>query len=147
MLDFSYEGKVFDSFTYKVERCKIKELAQAIGDDNPLFYDKDYAVSQGYKDTPAPLTFPTVINFWGYPEIWKRMSEIGIDVKRLLHAKEEYQYIEPIYPGDVLTGTVKVDSMRSGGLMDMVTFKSTFIREGKEALTAKMTIVVVAQGE
>jgi len=75
------------------------------------------------------------------------MSEIGIDVKRLLHAKEEYQYIEPIYPGDVLTGTVKVDSMRSGGLMDMVTFKSTFIREGKEALTAKMTIVVVAQGE
>lgn len=147
MLDFSYEGKEFDPFTYKIERCKIKELCLAIGDNNPLFFDKEYAIKQGYKDTPTPLTFPTVINFWGYPEIWERMKEIGIDVKRLLHAKEEYQYIETIYPDDVLTGSVRVESMRSGGAMDMVTFKSSFTREGKEVLVAKMTIVVVSQGD
>ena len=33
----------------------------------------------GYKDTPVPLTFATVMNFWGYPEVWERMKEMGVD--------------------------------------------------------------------
>ena len=81
------------------------------------------------------------MNFWGYPEIWDKMKEIGIDVQRLLHAKEEYEYFSPIYPGDVITGTVSVDSMRDGA-MGMVTFKSTYTRGGDTVLVAKMTIII-----
>ena len=104
--------------------------------------NKEEAQKAGYKDTPASLTFPTLMNFWGYPEIWNRMTEIGIDIKKLLHAKEEYEYFSPIYPGDVITGKVKVDSMRASSAMDMVTFKSVYCRDGEEVLVAKMTIVV-----
>lgn len=142
MLDMSYQGKEFPSYTFEVERCKIKELCMAIGDENPLFFDKEYAEKEGYKDTPASLTFPTVLNFWGYPEIWKRMTEIGVDVKRLLHAKEEYEYFSPIYPGDVITGSVTVDSMRDSAALEMVTFKSIYKRGEETVLVAKMTIVV-----
>jgi len=140
-LDLSYKGKDFPSFTFEVERGKIKELCMAIGDDNPIFFEKEAARKAGYEDTPAPLTFPTVMNFWGYPEIWERMKDIGIDVQRLLHAKEEYEYLSPIYPGDMITGTVSVDSMRDGA-MSMVTFKSTYTREGETVLVAKMTIII-----
>lgn len=145
MLNFDYEGKEFPPFNYTVQRCKIKELCLAIGDDNPLFFDKDYAISQGYKDTPAPLTFPTVMNFWGNQNLWSTMEEIGIDTKRLLHAKEEYQYLQTLYPDDELKGTFKVDSMKDVGGMEMVTFRSTFTRSGEEVLVAKMTVVVVNQ--
>lgn len=140
-LDLNYKGREFPSFTFEVERGKIKELCMAIGDDNPIFFDKGAALEAGYEDTPAPLTFATVMNFWGYPEIWERMKEIGIDVKRLLHAKEEYEYISPVYPGDMITGTVSVDSMRDGA-MGMVTFKSTYDRGGETVLIAKMTIII-----
>lgn len=142
MLDLSYQGKDFPEFHFEVERCKIKELCTAIGDSNPLFFDKDYAAQNGYKDTPAPLTFPTLINFWGYTDLWKNLTLMGVDVKKLLHAKEEYEYLAPIYPGDKLTGKVVVDSMRDSSAMDMVTFKSVFTRDNKEVLIAKMTIVV-----
>ncbi|HOJ64159.1 MAG TPA: MaoC family dehydratase N-terminal domain-containing protein [Spirochaetota bacterium] len=145
MVDTSLEGKEYSPFTFEVDRSKIKELCMAIGDNNPLFFDKEYAIKQGYKDTPAPLTFATVMNFWGNPEIWDRMKEIGIDIKRLLHAKEEYEYFSPIYPGDILKGVMSVDSIRSSSLMDMVTFKSTFTRDGEVVLIAKMTIVVMQQ--
>ena len=145
MLDFDYEGKEFPSFKFLVERCKIKELCMAIGDKNPLFFDKDYAISQGYKDTPVPMTFPTVMNFWGNQDLWSTMEKIGLDTSRLLHAKEDYQYLDVIYPGDELTGTFSVDSMKEVGGMEMVTFKSVFTRDGKEVLIAKMTVVVVNQ--
>lgn len=142
MLDMSYLGKEFPEFIFEVDRSKIKELCLAIGDDNPIFFNKEEAQKSGYKDTPASLTFPTLMNFWGYPEIWNRMTEMGIDVKKLLHAKEEYEYFAPIYPGDVIVGKVKVDSMRASSAMDMVTFKSIYSRDGVEVLIAKMTIVV-----
>ncbi len=143
-LDMSYKGRSFDSFTFEVERGKIRELCLAIGDENQIFFDKDVAKAAGYKDTPVPLTFATVMNFWGYPEVWERMKEMGVDVKRLLHAKEEYEYLSPIYPGDVLTGVVSVESMRDGA-MGMVAFKTTYSRGEETVLTAKMTIIIPPQ--
>lgn len=140
-LDMSYKGKEFPSYTFEVERSKIRELCGAIGDDNQIFYNSEEAKKQGYEDTPAPLTFASLMSFWGYPEIWDRMTEIGIDIKRLLHAKEEYEYLSSIYPGDVLEGTVSVDSLRDGK-MQMACFKTTFKREDEVVLVAKMTIMV-----
>jgi len=140
-LDMSYKGKEFPSYTFKVEHCKIKELCGAIGDNNPIYFDSEEAVKEGFKDSPAPLTFATLMSFWGYPEIWDRMTEIGIDIKRLLHAKEEYEYSESIYPGDDLVGTVSVDSLRDGK-MQMACFKTTFTRNSEVVLVAKMTIMV-----
>jgi acyl dehydratase len=145
MLDLSYQGKDFPGFEFEVDRCKIRELCMAIGDDNPIFFDRQTAEKEGYKDNPAPLTFATVMNFWGYPKIWDNMKEIGIDTKRLLHAKEDYEYFSPIYPGDVITGKVNVDSLRSSSSMDMATFKTVFLRNNETVLIAKMTIVVMAQ--
>ena len=143
-LDMDYKGREFDAFTFEAERGKIRELCLAIGDQNQIFHDTDVAKVSGYNDTPAPLTFATVMNFWGYPEVWDRMAEMGVDVKRLLHAKEEYEYFSPIYPGDVVTGVVSVDSMRDGA-MGMVTFKTTYKRDSETVLIAKMTILIPPQ--
>ena len=140
-LDLSYKGKKFPSYTFKVEHCKIKELCGAIGDQNPIYFDSEEAKKEGYKDSPAPLTFATLMSFWGYPEIWGKMTDIGIDIKRLLHAKEEYEYLDLIYPGDTLEGTVSVDSLRDGK-MQMAAFKTEFKRDGQVVLVAKMTIMV-----
>ena len=140
-LDMSYKGRTFEPFTFEVERGKIRELCRAIGDENQIFFDEDVAKASGYKDTPVPLTFATVMNFWGYPEVWERMKEMGVDVQRLLHAKEEYEYFNQIYPGDVLTGAVSVESMRDGA-MGMVSFKTTYKRDDEVVMTAKMTIII-----
>jgi acyl dehydratase len=140
-VDISYKGRQFPPYQIEVERCKIKELCLAIGDDNSIFFDPAAAKKQGYADSPAPLTYATLMSFWGYPEIWARMTEMGIDVKRLLHAKEEYEYSSPIYPGDKLAAAISVDSLRSGA-MDMATFKTDFKRNEETVLTARMTIIV-----
>jgi acyl dehydratase len=148
-LDLSYKGKQIAAFTFEVDRSKIRELCAAIGDPNPVFTDPEAAKKEGCADTPAPLTFATLITFCGCPGIWQRISEIGIDIKRLLHAKEEYEYLAPLYPGDKLDAVISVEALR-GGAMEMASFKTTCTRGGEPVLTARMTIIVppaAQQGE
>jgi acyl dehydratase len=140
-LDFGYKGKEIARYDFEVDRSKIRELCAAIGDPNPVFTDSESAKKAGYADTPAPLTFATVMTFGGFPAIWDRMSEMGIDIKRLLHAKEEYEYLAPIYPGDKLNGLITVEALR-GGTMEMASFKTTYTRGGEPVLIARMTIIV-----
>ncbi len=140
-LDMSYKGKEIGTYTFQVDRSKIRELAAAVGDPNPVFTDTEAARKEGYRDCPAPLTFATVMTFGGYPQIWDRMTAMGIDIKRLLHAREEYEYLKTIHPGDILTGTIVVEALR-GGAMEMATFKTTYTREGEPVLIASMTIIV-----
>ncbi len=143
MLDANAVGREYPPFTFEVDRSKIKELCLAIGDKNQIFFEREVAKNEGYKDIPAPLTFASLMNFWGYPEIWDRMKEIGVDVKRLLHASEEYEYFEPIYPQDLIKGVVSVESVRSSDTMDIASFKTTFTRDNKTVLIARMKIVVM----
>jgi acyl dehydratase len=140
-LDLSYKGKEIAVYTFEVDRSKIRELAAAIGDPNPVFTDSAVAKKEGCLDTPAPLTFATVMTFGGCPGIWDLISGMGIDVTRLLHAKEEYEYFAPIYPGDVLTGRIVVEALR-GGAMEMAVFRTTYTRGEERVLLARMTVIV-----
>ena len=85
-LDMSYKGKEIGTYTFQVDRSKIRELAAAVGDPNPVFTDTEAARKEGYRDCPAPLTFATVMTFGGYPQIWDRMTAMGIDTARAFGA-------------------------------------------------------------
>lgn len=134
-------GKKLDRFEFVVERGKVKEFCLAIGETNPIYTDLEAAKKAGYENTPVPPTFQTAILFWGYPKIWEDMVQYGIDIKRLLHLKEEYVYHKPIYPGNVWAQSEIIDVKT--GKMDMVTFKTTFYNEKNEPLVdAEMAIVI-----
>ena len=50
MFDKSKIGHSFPPFTIEVERGKIRELARAIGDDNPIYQSREAAQALGYKE-------------------------------------------------------------------------------------------------
>ena len=61
MFDKSKIGYSFPPFTIEVERGKIRELALAIGDDNPVYQSQEAAQAAGYPDVPLSPTAPL---FW-----------------------------------------------------------------------------------
>ncbi|MBN8221423.1 MAG: MaoC family dehydratase N-terminal domain-containing protein [Spirochaetes bacterium] len=140
-------GRKMDPFTFTVERGKVKEFLQAIGEKNPIYWDIAAAKAAGYSDTPIPLTFQTAFTFWGYGDkFWTDIESFGIDTKRLLHMKEEYTYLEPIYPGTTVTCQVEVIDVKVGK-MNMVTFKNTYSDgKGKSFIEAEMAIVIRPEG-
>lgn len=140
-------GKKLRSYTYTVERGKIREFCQAIGETNPLYLDPEFAKSKGYKDTPVPPTFQTAFQFWGYKEMWSDMEAMGIDTKRLLHMKEEYHYNDPVYPGDEIRAEVVVDDVKVGK-MSIVVFHTTYYnQENQPCIEAKFSIIIRPEEE
>ena len=148
MFDKSKIGHSFPPFTIEVERGKMRELALAIGDDNPIYQSREAAQAAGYPDVPLYPTAPTIFNFWGNSKMGEQLVGLGINVMRILHGEEEYEYLAPINAGDTLTGvTTIIDGKsrqgRDGSSMDIVTLEIRYTNQHNQpVLNARETIVV-----
>jgi len=145
MADKSSVGKKYPPFTWDVERGKIRELMQAIGDSNPIFFDRSEAIKEGYRDIPAPPTFITVPMQWTNL-LLKALKDINANFAKVLHGEESYEYFKVIYPDDVLTGTMEVVSIdqKSGksGDMDLIRLETMFTDQKGELVLKASTLIV-----
>ena len=96
-IDRSLIGVSTDPYVIEVERGQIRRFAEAIGDDNPLWLDPDYARSKGYANVIAPPSFPVSFHVPGTPIWWQ-----NLDRKRFLAGEHGFEYVRPICAGDVL---------------------------------------------
>ncbi|QBD74752.1 MaoC family dehydratase [Ktedonosporobacter rubrisoli] len=148
MFDTSKIGHSFAPFQVEVYRNKIHELATAIGDSNPIYHSREAAQEAGFKDVPLFPTAPTVFTHWAARSRGEGLASLGIDVKRILHGEEEYEYLAPIYHDDVLTGvTTVVDGKtrkgRDGLSLDIITTETRYTNQHNQpVLNARTTIVI-----
>ncbi len=122
MLDRKFIGYEFDPSEQKISRWKISQFANAIRDENPVYYDLEEAKKQGYRDLPVPPTFFTKMTFSGEKNFFET---IGIDYRKLLDGGREYKYYSQACAGDTVVFQTKVEKIveREGkrGKMDIVT--------------------------
>ena len=126
----------------------MRDLALAIGDDNPIYQSKENAQAAGYPDVPLYPTAPTVFAFWGNRKMVGQLSSLGINLMRILHGEEEYEYLAPIYPGDTLTGVMKLVDAKSrqgqgGSSLDILTIEIDYTNQhGTLVLKARQVAIV-----
>jgi acyl dehydratase len=117
MADKSKSGMEFSPYTFEVEKGKIAEFAMAISQKedkdqvNPLYVNREAAQKAGYKDIIAPPTFQTCFPLWAGGGLMPVIQALGINLFKLLHGEEEYDYLGAIHPGDIMTGKSKVVDM------------------------------------
>jgi N-terminal half of MaoC dehydratase len=150
MFDTSKIGQSFPPYIIEVERGKVRELALAIGDENPIYQSLQAAQSAGYADVPLYPTSPTIFAFWGvgYPQLLEDWASLGIDVEQVLHGEEDFEYLSPIVPGDTLTGVMtlvdaKTTKGQAGPSLDILTFEFRYTnKHGEPALRLRKVILV-----
>jgi len=141
-------GVTLDTIVFKIEEGAIQRYAQAIGDPNPLYNDPDFASKTKYGRLLAPP------GFTGWPVKAGRLSERLIESlakagapSRLLDGGIEFEFIEPIGAGDVLTATTKIANIteretRLGKTM-FTTLETTFVnKKGDLALRSRSTFIM-----
>jgi acyl dehydratase len=148
MFDTSKIGQNLAPFTVEVQRNKISELNTAIGDTNPIYHSREAAQEAGFPDVPISPTTPTLFNFWGRRQGGPTLADFGINPAHILHGEEEYEYLAPIYPGDLLTASVTlVDGKTrqgSGGLsMDILTTETRYTNQHNQLVLKSRSTVVV----
>jgi acyl dehydratase len=150
MFDKSKIGQSFAPFTIEVQRNKIHELTTAIGDDNPIYHSREAAQAAGFPDVPISPTTPTMFSFWGNRQRGASLADVGINVARILHGEEEYEYLAPIYPNDTLTGTTtlvdgKTRQGSGGHSMDILTMETRYVNQRDELVLKSRTTIVVRE--
>lgn len=146
MADKSKIGLELPDYILNVERVKIKELVEAIGDDNPIFFDQSKALVEGYAGIPCPPTFITTAfqEFTGaYLKMFKKLE---VPLERVLHGEEEYEYIEEIYAGDVLTCTMSCESIvekeTKSAKLDLITLRTIFTNQRNEEVLQARSLII-----
>jgi acyl dehydratase len=149
MFDTSKVGQSFPPFTIEVERSKIRELALAIGDTNPIYQSKKAAQAAGYRDVPLYPTSPTTFAFWGNTQMVSQLSGLGINLMRILHGEEEYEYLAPIYPGDTLTGVMRLVDAKTrqsqGGTLDILTIEINYTNQHNVLVLKARQVAIVRE--
>ena len=146
MADKSKIGMEFPPFIYEVGRGKIREFTLAIEEDNPLFVNSEAARSAGYKDTPVPPTFLTVPFMWN-SIVPKALEELKVDyLKSALHAEEEYEYFEEIYPGDILEGKSKIknitEKVSKRGMINIIEIETIYTNQHDHKVAAARNVII-----
>lgn len=149
MFDPSKIGSSFSPFTIEVERCKIHELTLAIGDDNPVYHSREAAQVAGYHDVPLPPTAATIFSFWGNPHFREQLTSVGINVMRILHGEESYEYLATVYPGDTLVGVTTITDGKTrrskDSSMDIITLQTRYTNQDNQLVLNATTMFVVRE--
>jgi len=140
-------GKTLDTIVFKVEEGAIQRYAQAIGDPNPLFNDLDYAKNTKYGRLLAPPGFTGWPIKAGRPteKLFAFLVRAGAP-PRILDGGIEFEFIEPIGAGDVLTATSKIAKVTERetklGKTMFTTAEVTYVNQkGNVALRSRATII------
>ncbi len=115
---------------YRVTPEKLREFAAATGSA----YDETAAGAQ-----PVPPTFPIVLAF---DAMFEFLDAEGIELSRIVHGDQKFTYERPVRPGDLLTATLQVASVRSIGGNDIIGTRSE-VRDdaGELVCTTAATLV------
>lgn len=96
------KGKSFPATTYEVGKEKIAEYAHAVGETNPVYFDRDAARSAGFRDVAAPPMFAVVYSSRTIaPALFD--PEVGMNFAMMVHGGQEFVWGEPVCAGDTIT--------------------------------------------
>ena len=105
-----------DPITYEIEKGHIARFAEAIGDENPIYSDEIKARNSKYGGIIAPPTFYRALRPGSLPETAESPFTRNLD------AGSDWEFFEPIRPGDRITVTIKLADVveREGRLGKMI---------------------------
>lgn len=139
-VDPSLAGRVYPPQPYEVGREKIREFAEAIGDDNPAYHDADAARTFGHDDVVAPPTFAMIPVLRGFDVL---IADLGIDYAQVIHADQRFEHARPIRAGDSLSTTTTLESVRTRTGNDFLGVRCEVAADtGEPVCTARATLLV-----
>src|SRR4051812_9841548 len=125
-------GREYGQVEFEVERDRIVQFADAIGDDDERYRG----------DEPiAPPTFPTVLQIATGGQIVLD-PELRLDYSRVVHGEQEYVIERPLRAGDHLVATPRIADIYAKGPNEFLVTE-TIIRDahGDVVVTGRSTLI------
>jgi N-terminal half of MaoC dehydratase len=140
-IDHSLIGQWGAPGKMRVELGKVREFARAVKDPNPEF--------QG-EEALAPPTFLMTMALW-IGDLGQTRTAVKLDYRRLLHGEQEFEYVEPIRAGDVLTFRSRTKEVfekagKRGGKMLFIIGETEFKNQRDRVVAYTRNTVIETEG-
>lgn len=146
-LDQSFVGRTYPpTAPYEVGREKIREFAEAVGDDNPAYTDVEAAKALGHPDVIAPPTFVFAITFKAAGEVVAD-PQLGLDYSRVVHGDQKFSYTRPVRAGDRLSVVSTIEGIKSMAGNDFLDIRGDVYDEAGEHVVTAWTKLVARAAE
>jgi acyl dehydratase len=141
-LDDRAKGKTYPAYDYEVGKEKIREYAYAVGEDNPVYFDRQAAHDAGFRDIPAPPMFAVVYSAGSVgPAVLD--PEVGINFVMMVHGGQEFVWGEPVVAGDTITTETRVSDIHEKDGRGYYVFESVSKnQDGQEVVRGTWTNIV-----
>ena len=145
MVDQSAIGRSFTPVTAHVEPGRLRYFLNTLGESNPVYRDEQTARAQGYTATPVPPTYLFCLEMMDNERPFEFLTELKIDLARVLHGEQRFTYHAPVVVGDTLTFKSRVTDVaeRKGGALTMIAVETEITNQhGVRVADTARTIVV-----
>jgi len=135
-------GKQWPGATYQASRAKIAEYANVIGAENPVHFDRDAALAEGFRDVVAPPMFCVV---YSAPAMGPAIldPDVGINFAAMVHGGQEFEWGEPVCSGDEITTTPRCAEIYEKDGKGFYVFESTSVnQDGEQVVRGTWTNIV-----
>jgi acyl dehydratase len=145
MVDQSAVGRSFTPVTAHVEPGRLRFFLNTLGEQNPVYRDEAAARGAGYSATPIPPTYLFCLELMDAERPFEFLTELNIDLARVLHGEQRFTYHASVVVGDTLTFKSRVTGVadKKGGAMTMVIVETEVTNQhGAHVADTARTIVV-----
>ena len=126
-------GKEYGRVEFAVERDRVVQFADAIGDDEPRYREGEAPI--------APPTFPTVMQIQTGGQVVLD-QELGLDYTRVVHGEQEYVMERPLRAGDRLVARPRIADIYARGPNEFLVVETTITDErGDLVCTGRSTLI------
>ncbi len=144
MIDKKWIGHAFPPIKTKVEAGQLSFFAKAVSEKNKVYTEESVAKEAGYTALPAPPTFGFSLNL-AVPNPFQYMIDMGVNLGRILHGEQKFQFVKSIVAGDEITlqRTITDILVKKGGKMELVNEEITLTNQAEEVVGKMITVLVV----
>lgn len=137
MVDQSAVGRTFTPVTARVEPGRLRFFLDTLGETNPVYRDEAAA--------PVPPTYLFCLEMMDAPDPFEFLTSLDIDLARVLHGEQRFDYHAPVVIGDTLTLTSRVTEVtdKKGGAMTLIVIVTAVTNQnGIHVADTSRTVVV-----
>ena len=147
MIDRRHIGHELPPFQVEVEKGRLRFIAKATGQDDPVYTDEATARAAGHPGLPVPPTFLFCLEMES-PNPAAVRELLGIDYRRLLHGEQGFAFHRMAYAGDTLTFQQRIEDIydKKGGALEFVVRKTHVSNQRGEPVADLRCISVIRNG-
>ena len=145
MVDQSAVGREFTTVNARVEPGRLRFFLDTIGETNPLYCDESAAQAAGYAAAPVPPTYLFCLEMMDATIPFEFLTALNIDLARVLHGEQRFDYHAPVVVGDILTFKPRVSAVteKKGGAMTLIVVETSVTNQnGVHVADVSRTVVV-----